>query len=105
MRGQPDGRRGIALRRLGQNLALRNFRHCLHNLGAQMVIGENPQALGREHGPRTIHRLLNQGPLSEKAEHLFRVRAAAARPEARAAASRKDEAVMASVRHQPSGYP
>ena len=36
MRGQPDGGSGVALRRLGQDLALGNFGKLAYDLGAQM---------------------------------------------------------------------
>jgi len=42
MRGEPDGGSGVALRRLGQNLALGNLRQLLHDLGTQLGAGENP---------------------------------------------------------------
>ena len=86
---------------------------CARHLGqladdfvAQMIVGENPDALGRNHRAQAVDGLLDQRALAEEAQNLFGAAAPAARPEARASASRQDQAVAARVApHQPSGYP
>ena len=67
LRGQTDGGSGVALRGLGQDLALGDFRELAHDLGAQMVVGENPDPLGRQHRPQAVDGLLDQGAVAEEA--------------------------------------
>ena len=64
MRGQTDGGRGVALRRLRQDLVLRNLGQLLDDLAAQMIVGENPQMLGRDHRAKPVHGLLDQRSLA-----------------------------------------
>ena len=90
VRRQADRRRRIALRRLGQNLALGNFGKLLDDLRAQMIVGQNPDALRRKHRAQAIDGLLDQRPVAEEAQDLFGVGAAAARPEARARGRRRE---------------
>src|SRR5450631_1470531 len=97
MRRKPDGRRGVALGRLRQNLALGNLRELLYDLRAQLLAGENPEAFGRKHRTQSIHRLLNQGAVPEEFEDLLGAAATAARPESSAAAARENQTVI--VRH------
>jgi len=52
------------LSRLRQDLVLRNLRQLLNDLAAQMIVGENPQMLGRDHRAEAIHRLLDQRSLA-----------------------------------------
>ena len=47
VRGQADRRSRVALRRLGQDLLFRNLGKLFHDLRAQMIVGENPDAFGR----------------------------------------------------------
>ena len=42
MGGEPDGWGGIALGGFGQNLVLRHLGQLTHDLGTQMMVGENP---------------------------------------------------------------
>ena len=101
MRGQADGGRGIALRGFGQDLALRNLGQLPHDLGAQMIVGENPMVLRRDHRAQPVHSLLDQRSLPKEAQHLLGVRAPAARPEARTSATGQDQAVVIRwARHQ-----
>jgi len=60
MRGQTDGRRRVAGGGFGQNLALGDFGKLVDDLGAQVVVGQNPNPVGRKHGPQAVHGLLNQ---------------------------------------------
>ncbi len=92
--GESDGGRGVALRGFGEDLALRHFRQLAHDFVAQMIVGENPETLGRDQRAQAIDGLLDQGSLAEEAQHLLGVRAAAAGPEARASASGQNQAVM-----------
>ena len=106
MRRESNGGSRVALGRLGQDLGFGNLGQLAHDLGAQMVIAENPNTFGRKNGPQSIHGLLDQGALAAEAQHLLGVAAAAARPKARAAAASQNQAVVAGVAaHPPSGYP
>ena len=73
MRRQADGRRGVALRGLGQDLALWNLGQLPDDLGAQMIVGQNPDALRRDHRAQPIDGLLDQRPLAEESQHLLGV--------------------------------
>ena len=48
VRGQPDGRRGIALRGLRQNLPRGNLRKLPHDFVAQVIVGQHPHAAPAE---------------------------------------------------------
>ncbi len=97
LRGQADGGGGIALHGLGQNLAGRNTGELLNNDVAQVVVGEDPDALGRDHGGQAIHSGLNERALADHVEHLFGCTLAAARPEACSAPTGEDQSIMMSV--------
>jgi hypothetical protein len=99
--GKTYGWGSVALRGFGQDLALGYFRQLAHDFGAQMIVGENPKALGRDRRAQTVYGLLDQGSLAEEAQHLLGVRAAAAGPEARTSAAGQNQAVgIGGARHQ-----
>src|ERR1035441_9786806 len=89
--GQADGGCGIALDRFGEHLAGRDFGKLADNLVAQMVVGEDPKAFGRNDGRETFDGGLDQRALPDDVEDLFGGTLAAARPEARAAAAGEDQ--------------
>ena len=66
----------------------------LDDVVAQMVVGQHPQALGRNHRRQPVHRRLNQDAVADHVQHLLGGALAAARPEARAAPAGQDQAVM-----------
>ena len=96
---QADGGRGVALRWFRQNLLFRDLGQLPDNLRLQMIVGENPDAFGRQHRLQAVHGLLDQRPFAHEAKHLFRVLAAAAGPEARTPPARQYEAVLIGFRH------
>ncbi len=96
---QPNRRRGVALRRFRQDLLFGNFGELLDDLGLQMIVGEDPDALRREDRFQAIHGLLDQGAVAQEAEHLFSVLLTAPRPKARPPASGQDEAIVIRFRH------
>ena len=96
---QADGRRGVTLRGLRQNLTGRNLRKLPHNLFAQVVVGEHPQALGRDQRGQAIDGVADQRAGAHHVEHLLGGTAPAARPEAGAAPARQDQAIIVRVRH------
>ncbi len=71
LRRQPDGRRGVALHGLGQNLISGDLGKLLNNDVAQVVVGQHPQALGSDQRRQAVHRGLNQAALANHVEHLF----------------------------------
>ena len=97
MCGETDGGSGIALHGLGQNLALGNFGQLLDDLGAQVIVGENPDALGRQHGAQAVDCLLDESAFAEEFQDLLGAGAAAAGPKAGASATGQDQAII--VRH------
>src|SRR6185437_14081390 len=65
-----------------------------------MIVGENPEALGRKDGAEAIDGLLDQRAIAEESQDLFGAGAAAARPESGAAAAGENQAVkMIGSRH------
>ena len=60
VRRQTDRRSGIPLGRFGQNLVFGNFGQLAHDFGAEMVVGQNPQALRRNDWTQAIDSLLDQ---------------------------------------------
>src|ERR1035437_2015125 len=97
LRRQADGGRGVALHGFGQYLIPRNLGDLLNNDVAKVVVGQHPQALGRDQRRQPVHRGLDQAALADHVEHLLGGALAAARPEARTAPSGEDEAVMMAV--------
>ena len=97
VRREPDRRSGVALRRLGQNLAFGNLGQLLHDLGAKLGVGENPDALGRKHRPQAVDRLLNQAAVPEELQDLLGAAAPATRPKPGAAAAGQDQTIV--MRH------
>ena len=71
-----------------------NLRKLAHDLVAQMIVGQDPEALGRDQRPQPVHGRLDQRALAHDVQHLFGNALAAARPEARAAASGQDQSVI-----------
>src|SRR5439155_7304751 len=94
---KPNSGRGVSLRRFGQNLLPRYRRQLPHDLFAQMFVGEYPEPFSRNEGGEPVHRGLDERALSHDREYLLGVTAPAARPEACAAASGQDQAVV--IRH------
>ncbi len=64
MRGQPDGGRGVALRRFSQDLVFQHLGELANDLGTQTIVGENPQAFRRNHRGPAVYRLLNERSLA-----------------------------------------
>ena len=52
---QPDGRRRVALRGFGQNLRRRNLRKLAHDFVAQVIVRQDPQALGRNERAEAVY--------------------------------------------------
>ena len=97
MRRQPDGGRGVALRGFGQNLLRRHGRELPDDDVAQVVVGQHPDALRRNHGRQAVHGGLDQGPFSHHVQHLLGGALPAPRPEPRAAAPGENQPVMMCV--------
>jgi hypothetical protein len=99
LRGQRQARGRVALRRFGEDLLARHFGQLPADLLLKMGVGEHPNAFGRNDGPQAFERFLDERLLTEKREQLFWRPGAAFGPEAGAAASGKDEAIVVRVRH------
>ena len=68
---KPDARRGVPLRRFGEDLLLRNFRELANDLIAQMIVRQHPDALRRKHRAQSVDGLLDQRSLAEEAQDLL----------------------------------
>ena len=95
MGGQADGRCGVALRGLGDDLRSRDLGQLANDLIPDKAIGQNPEAFGRNQGPKAIHRLLDQGSFVEPdRQDLFRMTLAALRPKTGTATTGQNQAVV-----------
>ena len=65
LRGQTNRRRRIALSGFSQNLALGDLRKLANDLVPQMLVGKNPDSLGRQNRTQPIDGLLDQGAVAE----------------------------------------
>ncbi len=92
---QTNRRSGVALCGLRQDLALRNFGKLLDDFGAQMIVSQDPDALGRNYRTQAVDGLLDQGPFARKSQDLLGVRAAAPGPESSPTAARQNQAIQA----------
>ena len=95
----PMAGRRIALRRFGQNLLCGTSGKLAHDLVAQVVVGQDPEPFGRDHGASRSTVAWISDPLADDVQHLLRVSAAAARPEARTAPSGEDQSVLIGFGH------
>ncbi len=93
LRGQTDRGSGVALRRLGQDLALGDLGKLAGDLVPQMPVGEDPDSLGRQNGTQPVDGLLDQGTIAEQAKHLLGGGPAALGPEPGAPASGQNQTV------------
>ncbi len=59
VRRESNGGSGVSLRGFGQNLRRWNFWQLLDDFGAQMIVGENPDAFGRKNGAQAVDGFLN----------------------------------------------
>ncbi len=92
--GEADGGGGVALGGLGQDLAAGNFGQLTDDDIAKVVVGEHPDAVGRDEGDEAVDGGLDKGAVADDVEHLLGEALAAARPEAGAASAGEDEGVV-----------
>src|SRR5262245_39179468 len=64
-----------------------------------MIVGEDPEALGRQNGTQSIDGLLDEASLAKKIQNLLGAGAPAARPEPRSAAACQNQAIVVGLRH------
>jgi hypothetical protein len=91
--GKSNGRGRITLGWFGQDLALGNLRKLANDLVPQMIIGQNPDSLRRQHGTKPVDGLLDQGAFAEQAQDLLGTALAALGPEACSPAAGQDQPV------------
>ena len=70
---------------------------CLHDFGAKLGAGENPDAFRRKYRAQAVDCLLNQRALAEEFQDLFGAAAPAARPKPRASAAGQNQTIL--MRH------
>src|SRR5690606_34174646 len=90
---QSDTGTGVALHRLGDNLPGRNVGQLLADAQAQDLVGEDPNALGRNQRSEAIDRLLQQRPITHDGQELLGAFRSAPRPETRSTPSSQDHRV------------
>jgi len=95
--GEADGGGGVALGGLGQHLALGDVGQLAEDGVAEMLVGEDPEALGRNDRSDAVDGGLDEGAVADDVEDLLGGALTAARPEAGAATAGEDEAVMVGV--------
>ena len=94
MGGESNSRSRVALRGFGQDLPFGNLGKLLHDLRAQMIVGENPDTFGRQNRPQAVDRLLDQAAVAEKFQDLLGVGPPAARPEPRPAPTGENQPIQ-----------
>src|SRR5205823_8208977 len=77
-----------------------NLQQLPDNLGAQVRIGQNPQALRRNQRTQALDGSLNKRRFAYNAQHLLGTIATAERPKASAPSTGQNQAVMALFRHE-----
>jgi hypothetical protein len=94
LRRQTDGRRRVALHRLGQNLSFRNLGKLAHNGVAQVSVGQHPDMFRRDQRGQAVYGGLDQRPFPDHVQNLLGGALAASRPETRAASSGQNQSIM-----------
>ena len=97
IRGQPDRRGGIASDWLCQHVSFRQLRELLDDRRAEIVVGDDPEFLGRRERQEARDRLLDHGLLAVEREQLLGPFFPAERPETRAPASGENHGIEVGV--------
>ena len=92
-RGEADRGGGVAADRLGEDVRCGDARQLLRTAAACSALVTTQTAVGRKQRRKARDGLLEHGLLADDIEQLLRRARAAARPEARAAASGEDDGV------------
>ena len=96
---EPDRRRGVALGGFGENLTLRHAGQLPCDLFAQMLVGQDPDALTGDQLLQPRHGQLDEGVFPQESQHLLGALRAAAGPEPCAAPACEDKRVKVVLLH------